>query len=435
MRKYFLIMLTVLILPCAIFLSGCGPEKFNVELSVNNAAYGSVTGAGSYEKDKEITISATPNTGYVFVEWSDDVTTNPRTIVVNEDITLSAIFELSTTYSLSLSANNAVYGSVAGAGSYVKGTDITISATSNVGYEFVKWSDDVTINPRQITINQDVALTAIFEPTGLTYSLNLSSNNTIMGTVSGSGEYYNGQNITITATEKPGYFFTNWNDGSNQATRQITMSEDIELQANFIKGDTKVWHNNHYLIVVNANLEETHSTYYTITAKNESAFGYFAKNGSFLSSTPNYIFAKNEFTQDTVIEAIDSVVGFMVINHSAEDEFYVGGVKLSRVIEMADGYDYLGNYALIYKKEPTNASFLTVKSAGASVSTGLTYLDCELYKFNLTDEFTRYSFLKLYLIDSEIYVSLVNEYTDVYAFEPVKVTVGTTSIYVKAVIE
>ena len=58
-----------------------------------------------------------------------------------------------------------------------------------------------------------------------------------------------------------------------------------------------------------------------------------------------------------------------------------------------------------------------------------------LNKFNLTDEFTRYSFLKLYLIDSEIYVSLVNEYTDVYAFEPVKVTVGTTSIYVKAVIE
>lgn len=155
----------------------------------------------------------------------------------------------------------------------------------------------------------------------------------------------------------------------------------------------------------------------------------------FLSSTPNYIFAKNEFTKDTVIEAIDSVVGYMVINHSVEDEFYVGGVKLSRVIEMADEYDYLGNYALIYKTEPTNASFLTVKSAGASVSTGLTYLDCELYKFNLTDEFTRYSFLKLYLIGSEIYVSLVNEYTDVYTFEPVKVTVGMTSIYVKAVIE
>lgn len=281
MKKYFLIMLTVLILPCAIFLSGCGAEKFNVELSVNNATYGTVTGAGSYEKGKEIIISATPNTGYVFVEWSDDVTTNPRTIVVNEDITLSAIFELSTTYSLSLSANNAVYGSVGGAGSYVKGTDVIISATSNAGYEFVKWSDDVTINPRQITINQDVALTAIFEPTGLTYSVNLSSNNTIMGTVSGSGEYYNGQNITITATEKPGYFFTNWSDGSNQATRQITMSEDVELQANFIKGDTKVWHNNHYLIVVNANIEAIYTTYYTITAKNESAFGYFAKNGSF----------------------------------------------------------------------------------------------------------------------------------------------------------
>lgn len=47
----------------------------------------------------EIVITATPKSGYRFVQWSDGDTTNPRSIFVDSDTTLSAFFvpELSNT--------------------------------------------------------------------------------------------------------------------------------------------------------------------------------------------------------------------------------------------------------------------------------------------------------------------------------------------------
>ncbi len=53
---------------------------------------GTVLGAGTYEFDKTVTITATANNGYQFVRWSDDVTDNPRELVVRQDTTLTAIF-------------------------------------------------------------------------------------------------------------------------------------------------------------------------------------------------------------------------------------------------------------------------------------------------------------------------------------------------------
>ena len=57
-----------------------------------NSAYGTVTGPTSGEYMDELTLTATPNLGYVFVGWSDGVKDNPRTIVLNKDIRLTANF-------------------------------------------------------------------------------------------------------------------------------------------------------------------------------------------------------------------------------------------------------------------------------------------------------------------------------------------------------
>jgi hypothetical protein len=65
-------------------------------LFANNPSYGSVIGGGSFRQDTTITIAAIPNEGYRFVQWSDSVKTNPRQIVVTQDTSLTALFELST---------------------------------------------------------------------------------------------------------------------------------------------------------------------------------------------------------------------------------------------------------------------------------------------------------------------------------------------------
>ena len=53
---------------------------------------GIVTGAGTYDHGDTATITAIPNDGYYFTQWSDGNTDNPRTIIVTEDVFLSANF-------------------------------------------------------------------------------------------------------------------------------------------------------------------------------------------------------------------------------------------------------------------------------------------------------------------------------------------------------
>lgn len=77
----------------------CWSEFTNIignmlRLTINDAVNGMVTGAGVYPVDSTATVTATPNAGYAFVKWSDGNTDNPRKIVMTEDVTLEAIFEV-----------------------------------------------------------------------------------------------------------------------------------------------------------------------------------------------------------------------------------------------------------------------------------------------------------------------------------------------------
>ena len=61
-------------------------------LTVSSDNNGTATGSGTYEQNTEVTISATPNTGYKFQKWSDGNTENPRTVTVTKDSSLVAVF-------------------------------------------------------------------------------------------------------------------------------------------------------------------------------------------------------------------------------------------------------------------------------------------------------------------------------------------------------
>ena len=61
------------------------------------AENGTVEGAGAYEENAEATLTVTPAEGYKFVQWSDGVTDNPRTLIVTSDMTLTAVFEIDNT--------------------------------------------------------------------------------------------------------------------------------------------------------------------------------------------------------------------------------------------------------------------------------------------------------------------------------------------------
>ena len=68
-------------------------NSYTITLHAEN---GTVTGAGTYTYGTSVNISATPAECYHFVQWSDGDTNASRTIVVTDDITLTAIFEINT---------------------------------------------------------------------------------------------------------------------------------------------------------------------------------------------------------------------------------------------------------------------------------------------------------------------------------------------------
>ena len=65
---------------------------------------------------------------------------------------------------LALMAVPAEGGSVTGAGTYDAGTEVSVEAIPNKGYEFVDWDDGEMFAKRQVTMDNDVTLKATFKP-------------------------------------------------------------------------------------------------------------------------------------------------------------------------------------------------------------------------------------------------------------------------------
>ena len=68
-----------------------------------------------------------------------------------------------TIYTVTVKSADEIMGTVAGGGEYAEGKTATLEATPKTGYEFVKWSNESTENPLQITVTGDIELTATFQ--------------------------------------------------------------------------------------------------------------------------------------------------------------------------------------------------------------------------------------------------------------------------------
>ena len=191
---------------------------------------GTVSGGGSYAHNTTVTITATPNTGYHFTQWSDGNTDNPRTVLATQNANYIAQFAINT-YNVSVAANNSALGMVNGAGTYAYNTSATITAQPFYGYHFVQWNDGNTSNPRTFTVTQDVAYTAQFD-TNL-YTVTAISNSLTSGTVTGGGTYKYLTNVILTANPFPHHHFIQWNDSVTDNPRILPLVCDTQMIAQF----------------------------------------------------------------------------------------------------------------------------------------------------------------------------------------------------------
>ncbi len=160
------------------FTAEFAKNTYTISTTSANPEWGTTAGGKSALYLDEVEISATPNYGYHFVQWSDreyicddwwdgvcyyghwgDYNTEPtRTIVVERDSVITATFAKNV-YTIT---KNAEHGTISGNSSAEYLDFVTLTAVPDYGYHFTQWSDGLKDNPRIFRLTQDTTFTAEF---------------------------------------------------------------------------------------------------------------------------------------------------------------------------------------------------------------------------------------------------------------------------------
>ena len=206
-------------------------NTYGITVLSTDTVKGYADGTGILEYLDTVTLTATANYGYHFTQWSDGNTDNPRMVQVTRDSVFTAQFDYNQ-YSIALTVDTTIHGTVNGAGNYNYLSQRTLTAIPNYGYHFTQWNDGDTNNPRVITLTQDTAFTALFDKNQ--YLVTLSVNDTALGIVTGDGTYNYLDTVTLTATcTAEHHHFVSWNDGITEASRTIVLANDTAFTALF----------------------------------------------------------------------------------------------------------------------------------------------------------------------------------------------------------
>jgi len=150
-------------------------------------------------------------------------------------------------YSVTVAGSPAEGGSVSGSGEYPRGTSVTVTATANPGYGFVRWTENDQLASNQasytITVTRDISLVAEFAGE---FTLTTSSAPENGGVTSGDGVYLDGASVTVIATANSGYLFDGWTENSSmvsdQETYEFEIAADRTLAAQFsVDPESGMW--------------------------------------------------------------------------------------------------------------------------------------------------------------------------------------------------
>ena len=134
---------------------------------------------------------------------------------------------------------------------YEAGSEVTLTATENFGYDFVNWTnaagDEVSTEAKfKYTINANETLTANFKAVE-TYELSLTvdGTNDYMVTINpaptmveGKMMYEAGTTVELTANQYEGLVnFANWSDGETASNKIVRMVENVTLTAVYAQAD------------------------------------------------------------------------------------------------------------------------------------------------------------------------------------------------------
>ena len=208
-------------------------KKVSVSVVSADETKGTVAGSGSYDSGAEATVTATPTTGYEFVNWTkgeDEVSkVNPYVFTVTEDVSLTANFK-ATTYTITYVLDEEAEIEEGNPTTYTIETEtFTLKNPTKTGYTFTGWLKDGEETPSTAvtiakgTTTGDLKFTAQW--TINQYTITFDSNG---GTAVAAITQDYGTNVTAPANPtKEGYTFVGW----DKAVPTKMPAEDMTLTA------------------------------------------------------------------------------------------------------------------------------------------------------------------------------------------------------------
>jgi uncharacterized repeat protein (TIGR02543 family) len=117
---------------------------YTISTSSSPAGGGSTSGGSTYSSGSSATVTATPATGYQFINWtqggSSVSTSVSYTFTVTANRALVANFTQAT-YTITTSSNPTAGGTTTGGGGFNYGASATVSAAPAFGYQFANWTE------------------------------------------------------------------------------------------------------------------------------------------------------------------------------------------------------------------------------------------------------------------------------------------------------
>jgi uncharacterized protein (TIGR02145 family) len=209
-----------------------------------------------------VTITATPASGYTFVNWTltsgtaafGNANNANTTVTLSSNATIRANFQLIPTHTLTVNRDPTAGGTVTPASSQsgiTAGTPVNISATANSGYRFVNWTvtsgtatfGNANSASTTVTLSSSATIRANFQLIS-THTLTVTRDPAVGGTVTPSSSQSGitaGTPVSISAVANSDYQFVNWTvvsgtaafGNANSASTTVTLSSNATIRANF----------------------------------------------------------------------------------------------------------------------------------------------------------------------------------------------------------
>jgi hypothetical protein len=286
--------------------------SYTITTGSSPSAGGTTSGGRTVSSGTVVTVTAVPNAGYNFVNWTENgsvlSSSANYSFTANANRNLVANFTtVACTDTISSSVSPVGAGSTSGGGTVSCGSYVYMSAAANAGYTFVNWTENGNVVSGTANFsfpaNANRSLVANFTANSVSYTITTGSSPSAGGTTSGGRTVSSGSAVTVTAAPNAGYSFVNWTENgtvvSFSANYSFTANANRNLVANFTTAQVS------YTITTSSSPTAGGSTSggstviagsaITVTATPNAGynFTYWTENGTVVSASTVYTFTAN----------------------------------------------------------------------------------------------------------------------------------------------